>query len=543
VSQENKPAGGRWRHPGPWSNGGGCVRRVGILPMRLSGIGILVMRHGQDAHATRNRPLTYPLRLWAASICVLAAGLSCPARMDGPAVVSPRSDEAAANMMRGTGGSDDLVLFFTGSELGSLRPCGCSGGQLGGIEKRSAVFDAVPASRRLVVETGSLVSGDHEQDLIKFRIFFEALRRLKYDAVHLTGPDFETATRLGLQADAQPFPVLYAAREGQSPVFTKRVTAGGRDITVNLVSFDSPSAVLHPPSFAGEPQDALTVNILILNYDPKPLLEGVPRELLLRSWMSPGAECVVCPSDTDEPQLLSKPGGGPLVFTVGRFGRHIVRLGVTIGPEDRSYPADDGPQTGAPGPKTAHFKLQTSSLKLRFDSIPVQAKLPDDPALVQLYRQYQQLVAQSGLLESYPRVPLPDKAAFVGSRSCRPCHESAYDKWSATGHAHALEALKKVGSERDPECVVCHVVGLAYEGGFVNEEKTPHLAGVGCETCHGPGSVHVLGAGQPAPGQPKTACAKCHTPERSAGFAGHEEEFMKKISHKREPAAAGKVKY
>ena len=127
-----------------------------------------------------------------------------------------------------------------------------------------------------------------------------------------------------------------------------------------------------------------------------------------------------------------------------------------------------------------------------------QAKLPDDPALVQLYRQYQQLVAQSGLLESYPRVPLADNLAFAGSASCKPCHEPAYDKWAATGHAHAFAALKKVGSDRDPECVICHVIGLGFESGFVNEEKTPQLADVGCENCHGPGSAHVLGAGQTA---------------------------------------------
>jgi hypothetical protein len=442
---------------------------------------------------------------WAASICVLAAGLSCPSRRVDLASQPPQGD-------------DEFALFFTGSELGSLRPCGCSGGQLGGIEKRSAVFNGAPASRRLVIETGSLIQGEREQDLMKFRILFEAMRLLQYDVVHLTGPDHEMALRLGLLADPQPFHVMYAAEKGQSAVFTRRVTAGGRDITVNVVSFDSPSSVLHPPPFALEPQDALTVNILILDYiDSKPFLEGCPRELLLRSWRSPRAECVVCPSNSDEPRLLSKPGDVPIVFTVGRFGRHICRLGVV-------------------------FEERTAKPILRFEPIPVQAKLPDDPALVQLYRQYQQLVGQSGLLESYPRVPLPDRLAFAGSTSCKPCHESEYDKWNTTRHAHALAALKKVGSDRDPECVVCHVIGLGYEGGYATEEKTPHLANVGCENCHGPCSEHLLTSGQAAPGQPQTACAKCHTPEQSAGFAGHEEEYMKKIVHWREPAAVGNVK-
>jgi hypothetical protein len=277
-------------------------------------------------------------------------------------------------------GDDELVVFLTGSELGSLRPCGCSGGQLGGIEKRSAIFDRVPVSRRLLVETGSLVPSEREQDLMKFRVLFEAYSRLHYDVVHLTGRDYETATRLGVLADPQPpFDILHATEEGQSAVFTKRMTVGGRDITVNVVSFDSPSAVFRPPSFARGPQNALTVNILILDYDCN-LLEGYPRELLVRSWQSQGAECVVCPSKSDEPQLLSKPGNGPVVCTVGRFGRYIVRLGVTLPPQDGRQLAEDSRQDVEPSPAVRHPVL-------RFESIPIEAKLPDDPALVQLYRQ------------------------------------------------------------------------------------------------------------------------------------------------------------
>jgi len=38
------------------------------------------------------------------------------------------------------------------------------------------------------------------------------------------------------------------------------------------------------------------------------------------------------------------------------------------------------------------------------------------------------------------------------------------------------------------------------------------------------------------------SCLTCHTPEKSTGYAGHEEEYMQKIVHWREPAAAGNVK-
>ncbi|MCU0915140.1 MAG: hypothetical protein MUC88_11330 [Planctomycetes bacterium] len=460
-------------------------------------------------------------------MCVLAASLSCPSGTTGPAAPATQVVQS----------QDELVVFFTGNELGSLRPCGCSGGQLGGLAKRPAVFDRVPASRRLLVETGSLIAGEGEQELIKFRILHEALRLLNYDVVHLTGRDFGMATRLGLLSDPQPpLHILQAPEDGQSAVFTRRFTVNGRDITVNIVSFRSPAALMEPPAFVLQPHDPLTVNILILDYvDSKPWMEGRPTDLLLRSWLAPGVECVIYPSATDEPRLLSNPGNGPLVFSVGRFGRYVCRLGITIEPQ--------GPGRAESASEPSDIKHQTSNIKLHFTSIPLEEKLPDSEPLVRLYRQYQQVVAQSDLLESHPRVPLPKGLVFAGSASCQRCHEAEYDQWSTTGHSHALETLKKVGSDRDPECVLCHVIGLPYEGGFVNEAKTPHLANVGCENCHGPGSEHVLTAGQTPPGQPQPACTTCHTPEQSGEFAGHEEEFMKKIVHGKEPAAAGNVKH
>ena len=109
-------------------------------------------------------------------------------------------------------------------------------------------------------------------------------------------------------------------------------------------------------------------------------------------------------------------------------------------------------------------------------------------------------------------------------------------------HANALRSLKKVESDRDPECVVCHVIGMEYDSGYITEEKTPHLKDVGCENCHGPGSEHIASFGQKSTREPKMSCLTCHTPEKSTGFAGHEEEYMKKIVHWREPATAGNVK-
>ena len=50
--------------------------------------------------------------------------------------------------------ADKITLLITGHELGAMKPCGCSGGQLGGLDRRSAVIKRAPGKARLVIDTG-----------------------------------------------------------------------------------------------------------------------------------------------------------------------------------------------------------------------------------------------------------------------------------------------------------------------------------------------------------------------------------------------------
>ena len=116
-------------------------------------------------------------------ICVLAVGTSC-------LLVIPTKPSAQE--------SDVLTVFLTGNELGVLKPCGCSGGQLGGLDRRAVVFNTVRPSKRMIVDTGSFVEGDSEQDLIKFDIVIQAFNLLDYDLVNLTEKDIQIAQNRGL---------------------------------------------------------------------------------------------------------------------------------------------------------------------------------------------------------------------------------------------------------------------------------------------------------------------------------------------------------
>jgi len=96
-------------------------------------------------------------------------------------------------------------------------------------------------------------------------------------------------------------------------------------------------------------------------------------------------------------------------------------------------------------------------------------------------------------------------AEYVGVKKCKMCHLKQYKSWKETSMAGSFDNLKagakadekkKAGIDpekdytADPKCLKCHTTGYGKPGGFKSIEETPKLAGVQCESCHGPGSVY-----------------------------------------------------
>ena len=96
-------------------------------------------------------------------------------------------------------------------------------------------------------------------------------------------------------------------------------------------------------------------------------------------------------------------------------------------------------------------------------------------------------------------------AKYEGRKKCSSCHKSQGESWDTTAHAKAMESLKpkvksaaKTKAKLDPnkdytqdkDCVGCHVDGFNREGGYTIAEPSKFLTGVGCESCHGPGSKY-----------------------------------------------------
>lgn len=113
-----------------------------------------------------------------------------------------------------------------------------------------------------------------------------------------------------------------------------------------------------------------------------------------------------------------------------------------------------------------------------------------------------------------------DKPQYLGDKACMKCHFQEHKSWKKTALFKSMKTLaptaeadnkalfdKKKAAGLDPAkdysadeaCVKCHVTGYGDASGYpkdpkANDEaakKAAALGNVGCEVCHGPGSLYV----------------------------------------------------
>jgi hypothetical protein len=201
---------------------------------------------------------------------------------------------------------------------------------------------------------------------------------------------------------------------------------------------------------------------------------------------------------------------------------------------------------------------------IRYDSVALDARFADSPAMLKLLADYQEQLKDLGLEElgAKPQ-PHPSGHKFIGSEKCGECHTKAMEKWRETAHSHATDSLVTPPNSRasiarhyDPECLSCHVTGwepqkfFPYDSGYLSLEKTPQLVGSGCENCHGPGSAHVaaennettVSAGElaklreamrlPLAGA-EQRCTECHDVDNSPDFhkPGAFDRYWQRVKH------------
>jgi hypothetical protein len=199
----------------------------------------------------------------------------------------------------------------------------------------------------------------------------------------------------------------------------------------------------------------------------------------------PQFHVILCktPDDSDAPEMPTVVNDGrTMICQVGQKGQSVGVIGI--------YKTDKG----------IELYYQRAVMTEAFETPPAQEK--GHPVL-KLLQDYSDLVRDSDYLsEMSKRKKLHTlqaqhkEAQFAGDNQCFVCHQAEWTAWNKSKHAHAYDALAKIaknpaGRNFDGECIICHTVGYEYQTGYLNEKKTPHLKNVQCESCHGPGSLHV----------------------------------------------------
>ncbi|MCP4500591.1 MAG: hypothetical protein GY822_11580 [Deltaproteobacteria bacterium] len=125
----------------------------------------------------------------------------------------------------------------------------------------------------------------------------------------------------------------------------------------------------------------------------------------------------------------------------------------------------------------------------------------------------------------------PNMPTYVGAETCAGCHRAANRFWQKqvqksvaiaadgtsferdVGHVKAWDTLVEAGKESDRSCVGCHSIGFMEPGGYCKTSEVGFRTGVQCESCHGPGSLHITEGDArylPRPTVDERTCRGCH---------------------------------
>ncbi len=408
-----------------------------------------------------------------------------------------------------------LDLVFTAQTHGRLTPCGCFSGQYGGVSRLKTALSTMALTNAVGLDAGDALEGTEDFHRMRHRRLSEAFAGMGFAAMNV-GHAEASLDVAGLRAlaAASAVPMVGAnvldRATGKPVVAPWRILERG-GLRVAIVG------VCDPRGFDDGPGDGIVVE----------RMETCLGRVLPEARR--GADLVVLLAHTDE-------------ATLAALAREFYEIGVILGGrvsqpsqslvrENHSllyHTGNEGKSFGAlrlSVPATGDVGVRQSAMTLLTDTFR------EDPGVLALAATYRREVRGARLSIDDParaqegRVPGTGPTnLFAGSASCLGCHAAAAKVWGASGHAHAFEALVRRDSDADPSCIRCHTVGFGTTGGYRRADGKSRLADVGCESCHGPGAVHVAqrqsGAAPTFRFRPLGAgdCRKCHQGEFSRPF-------------------------
>jgi hypothetical protein len=166
--------------------------------------------------------------------------------------------------------------------------------------------------------------------------------------------------------------------------------------------------------------------------------------------------------------------------------------------------------------------IEGNAFSARFEELgPEAAREPSVSALLDAYDRRVNDHNRVALADWLPEPAAEGQPHYVGSQTCASCHGAAVRWWRTTQHGRAYATLADQNKNYNLSCVGCHVTGYRRPGGST-AAHVENLENVGCESCHGPGSMHVsdpTGAAVNVVRAPEAStCVGCHNEEHSDRF-------------------------
>jgi len=377
-----------------------------------------------------------------------------------------------------------LNIVYTGGVAGELEPCGCSPKtDFGGVARRAGHLaeHRKTLSPYILIDAGNFLDKDTPQGRLKAEAMLKAFSIMKYDAVAFLKmeKEFPYSFFSGLLKKYK-IPVISDMPRYRQSISIKH-DAFHVNVSVNPVRDLSLNGV-NPMNYQKD-----KLNVLLTD-------QSISEIKHLKGW-----DIIILSSGEtlEEPLKVN----GTVIVAGYPKGE---RLGILTLQIDN--------------------KEMLLNVKHRWQSLGKDIK--EDINVRKVLKKYDAKIAKLLKNDYKPAADAP----YLGVSKCAECHQSFKESWMKTRHAGAFATLKGVGKSGDPECLKCHTVGFGDSGGFHSIEKTPGLADVQCETCHGPGRDHLSDFSRPMQLVTESVCLTCHTKSASPDF--NYPVYLEKIKHK-----------
>lgn len=423
----------------------------------------------------------------------------------------------------------DLPIYFTCDTHGRLEPCGCFNGQYGGLTRLKTVLDAEAAPGVLRVDIGNSASGAEDYDFVEYRYMLQAFATMHYDALNLGARETQfTAAQLRELKKNSTTPILCANlvdKTTGAQIFDSYRIVERDGNRIALIGVVDPRSATDPGVGLSIGNMETAIEKSLSNIRGKAdvvILLAFTDEATLAELARRFYECqVILGGNVSQPAQQLQKENRSLIYFVTNEARALGILHLRL-------------TQGAP--------LQVAGNEIRL----LTDKIPQDESLRALMQKYRDEIRTTRLAVDDPNYLAADTipgvraaATYAGTEKCLTCHKESGAAWAASAHSHAFATLVDRKADADPKCISCHSVGFGTASGYRREFASTKLVNVGCESCHGPGSLHVReregDASVHFTFRPLDAgdCVKCHYGEFSRPFDWN--ELWPLIKHGKEP--------